>query len=383
MRINRPSLLTSIVLLWFAVHIQAQGKADWKTPDVSGVVTAISADGKLLTIQTAKGDKNQAAQTANVQMPAADHITYSQVGRGGDSPREGYLAQVWLEPGANDRAARISFTGHESLKSLSRPADVEGTVTAVGPDGKGFTVTTRATQKGQTPEVHQVNLTGETDVRFAAVSAGGAKVQQDYQVQVWLDPAKRENAAVARFTGHEGAAVKKSGADNKPDVSGTVVSVTADGKTLVVEGKPTAKNEPAPHREVRLADAAEVVYNGVALDGAKPTEGYQVQASLDGDKVSRVLFNGLPKDKGADISSPVVAVSPDGGTITVEIPSKAKNVAPERREIQITDAVVAYNGVRAGELKPTEGYQARVWLSPGAEGAAAKVLFSKSGSQKQ
>jgi hypothetical protein len=70
-------------------------------------------------------------------------------------------------------------------------------------------------------------------------------------------------------------------------------------------------------------------------------------------------------------------------SITVEIPSKAKNVAPERREIQISDAVVAYNGVRAGELKPTEGYQARVWLYPGVEGAATKVLFSKSGSQKQ
>jgi hypothetical protein len=313
MRINRPSLLTSIVLLSFAAHSQAQGKADWKKPDVSGVATAISADGKVLTIQTAKGDKNQAAQTANVQMPAADHITYFQVGRGGDSPRAGYFAQVWLEPGSNDRAARVSFTGHESLKSNMRPADVQGTVTAVGPDGEGFTVTTRATQKGQTPEVHQINLTGETDVRFAAVSAGGAKVQQDYQVQVWLDPAKRENAAVARFTGHEGGAIKKSGADNKGDVIGTVVSVAADGKTLVVEGKPTAKNEPAPHREVRLADDTQVVYDGVALDGAKPTEGYEVQAWVDGEKAKRVLFNGWPRDKGPDISSPVVAVAPDGG----------------------------------------------------------------------
>src|SRR5438105_3923143 len=119
MRINRLGLLTSIALLSFAVHIQAQGKADWKKPDVSGVVSAISANGKLLTIQTSKGDKNQAAQGATVQMPAADQITYSAVARGGDSPREGYVAQVWLEPGANDRAARISFTGHESLKSLA------------------------------------------------------------------------------------------------------------------------------------------------------------------------------------------------------------------------------------------------------------------------
>jgi hypothetical protein len=49
----------------------------------------------------------------------------------------------------------------------------------------------------------------------------------------------------------------------------------------------------------------------------------------------------------------------------------------------IEGAKVVYMGVHAGELKPTEGYEARVWLEKDAPGAAARVLFTQRGEGKE
>jgi hypothetical protein len=69
--------------------------------------------------------------------------------------------------------------------------------------------------------------------------------------------------------------------------------------------------------------------------------------------------------------------------ITVETPSKVKGEGPGQKEIVIEGAKVAYMGVHAGELKPTEGYEARVWLEKDAPGAAARVLFTQRGEGKE
>jgi hypothetical protein len=121
-----------------------------------------------------------------------------------------------------------------------------------------------------------------------------------------------------------------------------------------------------------------VIYNGVAQDGAQPTQGYAAQAWLENGVAKRVVFNAWPKEKGPDITSRVTSVSADGRVITLEVPSKVKGEGPGQREISIDAARVVYMGVHAGEAKPTEGYEARVWLEPDAPGAAARVMFNNS-----
>jgi hypothetical protein len=267
--------------------------------------------------------------------------------------------------------------GRENFKSINRQADAQGVVTNVSPDGKQFSIGSPATEKGAQPTAVTLNVTPASDVRFAAITTGGARMQEGYGAQVWFDPQARENAAIVRLTGQQ-AGMKKGDGDKDADVTGPVVAVAADGKTITLEGKPSIKGEDAPRKEVKLAASTQLVYNGVKQDATQPEAGYAAQVWLENGVAKRVVFTAWPKEKGPDISSRVLNVSADGKVITLEMPPKIKGEGGERREIAIGDARVVYMGVHAGELKPTEGYEARVWLEPAAPGAAAKVMFTKS-----
>jgi len=352
-------------------------KADWKKPDLSGTVTEISADGKQITLQTSKGGKNQPPQTAIAKLADSTQVTFSAVAPLGDKPAAGYTAQVWLDAGSPDRAAQINYQGNESFKSINRQADVAGKVTHISADGSRFSIETAGVGKGSDAVTNDVRLTPASSVFFSAVTTGGAKLQEGYEAQVWLDENARENAAIVRLSGHE-AAAKKGNDGKNVDASGRIVAVSADGKTITLETKATVKNQPAPRSDVKLADSTRLIYSGVGPDGAKPAEGYQAEAWLDNGVATMVRFNGWPREKEADLSSKVVAVSPDAKVITLEVQAKIKGTEPEKRDIQIDGAKILYNGVKQGELKPTVGYEARVWLEPKTPGVAARVAFSKS-----
>jgi hypothetical protein len=356
-------------------------KGNFVKPDIAAPVVDVSADGKQITLQTSKGSKNDAGGTTVINLPDASQVTYSAIAASGDKPMAGYDAQVWLEAGSTDQAKRVALVGRESFKSNNGPADVQGIVTNVSPDGKQLSVESPSKEKGIDPVAVTVNIMPTTDLRFAAITSGGARMQEGYGAQVWFDPAARENAAIVRLTG-QAPGTKKGDAEKNADVSGPVAAVSADGKTISLEGKATVKGEDPPRTEVKLADSTQVIYNGVPQDGAQPTEGYAAQAWLENGVAKRVVFNAWPKEKGPDISSRVVNVSTDGRVITVEVPSKVKGEGPGQREIAIDAAKVVYAGVHAGEAKPTEGYEARAWLEPDAPGAAARVMFTKRGEGK-
>ena len=85
-----------------------------------------------------------------------------------------------------------------------------------------------------------------------------------------------------------------------PAMTGKVLSVAQDGKSITLETPPAARGEEPGKAVVKLSDKVSATYNGVASGGAKPTEGYFAQVWLqDGSKdtAATVVFNG-PESAG-------------------------------------------------------------------------------------
>ncbi|HSI32518.1 MAG: RNA polymerase sigma factor [Phycisphaerae bacterium] len=407
------------------------GKADYVRPDLSGTVTQISADGKQVTLQSGKGGKGEPAAGGTFEVTATTDVTFSSIALNGDVPAAGYQAQVWLEPNSKDKAARVSYSGVQSSKE-ARPAGASGKITAVSPDGKRLTIASRPqadkgakvdkAEKPAEPEPIEVAITPATQVTFSAVGPDGATLREGYEAQVYLDPAVPGNAAAVRVTGSEAGAMKSAMKDlGEGGLMGNVVSVATDGKSVTIEGrmvpvqpkvekgaapaekpakgeaaapagKAGAKVEVPPQRiDVALTADTKVTYNGVAAGGAAPTVGYGARVWLDGPAAKAIQFDAIAgkEKKGADISSAVVAVAAGGKKITVTLPPKGEKVEKgekgakldkaepaEEREIDLSDAKIVFNNVRAGQAVPTAGYYAQIWVDPQAPGMATMVVFS-------
>lgn len=370
-------------------------KGNWIAPDISGRVMEVSADGSQLTIETGKGSKSKspdgeivktAPTTTTVKVPGAAKVTFNAIGPDGDKPTVGYGASVWLETGSKDTAASVQYSGTENFKAGGKESpQIQGKLTGISVDGKRLTIETApvkvSKEKGvPAPEAAttEVDLTEKTVLTFSGVSTDGAHPVEGMSVQIMQDEKNPKQAASARFFGTE-AGVKGAPGDKQADLSGQVSEVDNGGKRLWIAGKPQAKNEAAPKTEVQLNDATKVTYMNVPLDGAKPMEGYVAQVWLDGKVATRVRFEVFKPEKGPDVSSRVVAVSPDGKTVSVEVPGETKQDPPQRKEISIANAKVVFNGVGPGEAKPTEGYEARIWMEADAPGTASRVMFTKQG----
>lgn len=370
-------------------------KSNWIAPDISGRVVEASADGSQITIETGKGSKSKspdgeivktAPTNTIIKVPGAAKVTFNAIGPDGDKPTVGYGASVWLETGSKDTAASVQYSGTENFKTGGKESpQIQGKLTGISVDGKRLTIETApvkvAKEKGvPAPDAAttEVNLTDKTVMTFSGVSTDGAHPVEGMSVQITQDEKNPKQAASARFFGSE-AGVKGQPGDKQADLAGQVSEVDNGGKTIWIAGKPQGKNEPAPKTEVQLTDATKVTYMNVPLDGAKPMEGYVAQVWLDGKTATRVRFEVFKAEKGPDVFSRVVAVSPDGKTITLEVPGETKQDPPQRKEIKIGEARVVFNGVGPGEAKPTEGYEARVWVDPDVPGTAARIMFSKPG----
>jgi len=452
------------------------GKADYVKPDLAGTITEISADGKQITLQTSKGGKGEPAAAGAFQLAADTDITFSGIAAGGDVAAAGYQAQVWLEPNSKDRAARVSFSGQQSTKD-NRPIGASGKITAVSIDGKRLTIASRAQgekggkgEKAGEPMPVEVALTPATQLTFSGVTTGGAVIEQGHDAQVIFDPNAAGTAAAVRITGPEAGAMKGAGL-GEVDLTGKVVAVAADGKSVTLESRPElkqpkidkgaaaegkpakgegkpakgdalpegkpakgeavpeakpakgdvlpeakpAKGEglpeakplkgeaiapepkqakveiPAQKIDVAIGAATKVVYFGVAPGGAAPTEGYRASVWLDGAVAKAIVFDAAAgkEKKGPDISSAIVAVSADGKRITITAQPKAKGEKgekidkadkvekekPEERQIDISEAKVIFNNVHPGQAKPAEGYQAQIWVDPQAPGSATMVIL--------
>jgi RNA polymerase sigma factor (sigma-70 family) len=319
-----------------------QSIKDNRPVGVSGKISAVSADGKQITVASR----------------AAEKAGKGEKGAKGEKGDKGVAAPDKNAKPAKGDASPAPDKGHKGEKATDT-----------------------------TPV--EVTLSPQTQVTFSAVGPDGATFREGYDVQVIYDPkAPSAAAAAVRVQGAEGAAIKGLSAAGPADLVGNVVAVAPGAKSVTLECRPEPRDvdkaaarvkvEDPPQRvDVPIAAATKVIYNAVPLNGATPTVGYHATVWLEGTAAKTVLFDAAAgkEKKGPDYSGPVLSVSPDGKRITVTSTPKNKGDQPEEIEIFITEAKVIFNNVHAGEAKPMEGQQVQVWTDPAAPRIATIVVF--------
>ena len=166
-----------------------------------------------------------------------------------------------------------------------------------------------------------------------------------------------------------------------PGLTGKVASVAKDGKSFTVETPPTERGGEPGKATVKLADKATVTYNGVGLNGAKPTEGYFVQVWFEGNSkevAETVTFlAGEGGYRAPDVVGTVVT-GKDNKSVTLELrPGRRpeRGADPEKQAIPFDDkTVLAFSNVGKDGAKITDGMHAMVWYADDGK-TAGKVQF--------
>jgi RNA polymerase sigma factor (sigma-70 family) len=333
--------------------------------DLAGVVSAVSEDGKVLTV-TADAEKREARLTA------ATKVVYNGVRQGGARPTVGYTVLVWRSPGSETDAARVVFLGPLAQKSK---ADLSGEITELAADGKSFTLRLAKSIKTEPEKTATVKLAKDAELTFNGVARNEAKLAVGQGASVWLAEGSKDTAA--RVSAHAASGGKPKNAA-RPSFSGTVAALGAGGKSLTLLVPGPIKNTPPKKVELKLGEAAEVVFDGVAPGAARPAVGQHLVAWLaDGsaDTVARARFQVLAKKAGADLlTGTVVAVSDDGKALTLELGRKNRELPGRKVELRLrAGAAVGFEGVGPGGARPTTGYTARVALT--GKDTAASVTY--------
>jgi hypothetical protein len=96
-----------------AARVRFMKREGDQRPDVQGRVTAVSRDGRTVTIETRDRDpqtgQEKVTGKADVKLAPYTQTQYFAVERGGAKPTPDYLAVVWFEKGSKDTAARAHF----------------------------------------------------------------------------------------------------------------------------------------------------------------------------------------------------------------------------------------------------------------------------------
>jgi RNA polymerase sigma factor (sigma-70 family) len=112
-----------------------------------------------------------------------------------------------------------------------------------------------------------------------------------------------------------------------------------------------------------------------AVPTTSPANTPAVAAATAADPPPAATAGDRGNEKQPDIQGYVVAVSPDGKTITVDAVRERGGKAV-RTEVTIGEkTALMYDQVAANKAKPTEGYAASVWTGGAAKGPAARIDF--------
>jgi ferric-dicitrate binding protein FerR (iron transport regulator) len=206
---------------------------------------------------------------------------------------------------------------------------------------------------------------------IVAVLAGQVEVEIGGQRQV-LALGQSKTFAGEKPGGGKPASGKA--AFGKPAFGGTVVALSANGKTLTLESSPGKKKGEPVRRDFKISEKTHLDYPGLPSDMHKPAVGYIAHVWLEegsDDAVARVQFS----MKHVILTGRVAAVSDDGATLTVELPAKSKGEGPIPTEIKLLpETKRVYKDVE-GE-KPVVGSWAQVWLRHGSKSTAGAVVFT-------
>jgi hypothetical protein len=176
------------------------------------------------------------------------------------------------------------------------------------------------------------------------------------------------------------------------DLSGRVVDVSPDGKTMTLAMPPRGGGNQPPAAEtkpdevkVTLTDRTRALFFGVGDGQAQPTPGLMAMVWLEPgskDQAARVRFMKREGDERPDVQGRVVAVSPDGRTVTVETRDRDPQTGQEKVTGKVDVKLAPYTqtqyyAVERGGARPTVDYLAVVWFEKGSKETAARANFMR------
>ena len=261
---NQSYLLASGETGLFAPRKQGGGKI----PMLTGRVTAVSADGTRLTVETPPPKPGAAPQQHEVRITGQTKLLYFGFEKDSDRPTVGYRVTAILDVDQPDTATRLEF-------GVKEP-QVSGRVTAVAADGKALTL--EVYRKGQPPASTEVRLTERTRLQYTGVDKDGQKPTVGYLARVWLKEGAADTATEIQFV------VKSAKGKGTPDptvLTGTIKAVSADGKVLTLEMPAKVKGGEPITVEIKVTERTQLAYFGVDKAGEKPTVGYVALVSLE------------------------------------------------------------------------------------------------------
>jgi len=259
----------------------------------------------------------------------------------------------------------------------SAPADVVGRVASVvhADDGETTTINVEVRRSPSKKGIMQkIRLTTDTRLAWVNVPVDRQVPRVGYTASIWRDPANFATAAAVRFEAPPDAGPP-------PQLSGSVVEVAPDGRSIVLElPAHVLKHLPSRRRTISIDKSTAVNYFFLPPSAQLPTVGYRATVRLaDGfdDRARVVNFSGDKRsDYKPDLAGLVDGLSNDARqwklTVKEKIPGKGVRVTS--RVVRITpDTKIVYDG----DPTPTPlGHEAAVWLSEGSPETAAGIRIT-------
>lgn len=320
-------------------------------PAFSGKITAISDDGKTLTLEAAARRGEEPKKTtvkltdkSNVEFARNQKDVFKKL-------KAGDTASVWLQEGSKDVVA--------TLQAYRQP-DLTGTIAAVSADEKVLTVETPPRERGAGPDRIEIKLTEKTRKEPGRGDEG--KLVVGNVATVWLQEGSKDTALLLQVN------------RPRPDAVGVIQKISPDGKVLTLECK--TRGGEVYKSEFKIAVATKVEFiggEGNKLKVGQPAVVWLQKGSMDTAAIVQVNL----QRRGPDLRGQITAISADGKVITLEVPRRGEE--PMKTEIKLTDKTeVEFVGTeKAEEKKLKVGDTAAVWLQEGSKDTAAVFQAGK------
>lgn len=222
-------------------------------------------------------------------------------------------------------------------------------------------------------------------VALAATALGsraGDEPQRDSAVAVAPAAAPSDAFTDEFFADDEPRRERPVGPPAQPnDLVGRVASVNKDGSSFSIEQPPKERGGKPTKVDVKIGAKTTVVYQGVGLNGAKPTEGYQARVDFDEKKTTAksIAFQGRDTGRGAGTYGIVKSVK-DKSVILQTGALRGGGVRGTDAEFSFdTKTVILFSNVPKDGAKIVEGMLAWVQLVDGTtNNTAGQITFSPS-----
>jgi hypothetical protein len=191
MNYTRMKIMSAVFLALIATGTGAVCAADGRgeaptPPDAAGRVKAISADGKILTLESGGG---RGVEPTKTEVKLNDKTKVEFTGALKDVARKlkvGDSVSAWLNNGTAERI------------HISAAPDLAGTITAVSADGKVVTVETQTPGgRGEEPKKSEIKIkvTDTTKLAESRDPNEDIKPQVGNHVAIWLEEGSKDTAA--------------------------------------------------------------------------------------------------------------------------------------------------------------------------------------------